>query len=70
MAVPDELAAILAQLGFTRISDGRHWQLEGTNVLLEAPSADLDADARVTAVKLHSGRTANVLSRVDILLDA
>lgn len=69
MAVPDQLAAILAQLGFTRSSDGRHWELEGTSVLLEAPSADLDADAHVTAVKLHSGRTANVLSRIDILLD-
>jgi hypothetical protein len=69
MAVPDQLAAILAQLGFRRSSDGRHWELEGTSVLLEAPSADLDADAHVTAVKLHSGRTANVLSRIDILLD-
>lgn len=67
MAVPDPLAAILAQLGFTR--DGRHWELEGTKVLLEAPSADLDIGARVTEVKLHSGRTVRVLSRADILLD-
>jgi hypothetical protein len=49
MAVPDQLAAILAQPGFTRSSDGRHWELEGTNVLLEAPSAELDADAHVTS---------------------
>jgi hypothetical protein len=69
MAVPEQLASILAQLGFTRSSNGRHWKLEGTSVLLEAPSADLDADAHVTAVKLHSGRTVNVLSRVDILVD-
>ncbi len=69
MAVPDPLAAILAQLGFTRTNDGRHWELEGTKVLLEAPSADLDIGARITEVQLHSGRTARVLSRADILLD-
>jgi hypothetical protein len=69
MAVPDQLAASLAQLGFTRSADGRHWELEGTKVLLEAPSAALDAGAHVTEVKLHSGRTARVLARVDILLD-
>lgn len=69
MAVPDQLAATLAQLGFTRSKDGRHWELEGTKVLLEAPGAALDIGAHVTEVKLHSGRTARVLSRVNILLD-
>lgn len=69
MAVPDQLAAILAQLGFTRSNDGRHWELEGTKVLLEAPGTALDDRADVTEVKLPSGRTARVLSRVDILLD-
>ncbi|MFY9580134.1 MAG: hypothetical protein WAQ33_12500 [Gaiellaceae bacterium] len=69
MAVPDQLALILAQLGFTRSKDGRHWELEGTKVLLEAPGASLDVGAHVTQVKLRSGRTARVLSRVDILLD-
>lgn len=69
MAVPDPLAEILAQLGFTRTKDGRHWELEGTKVLLEAPSADLDVGARVAEVKLRSGRTVRVLSRADILLD-
>jgi hypothetical protein len=49
--------------------DGRHWELPGTEVLLEAPSTDLDADAQVAVVRLPSGRTARVLSRVDILLD-
>lgn len=69
MAVPDQLRAILEDLGFTRSTDGRHWELEGTKVLLEAPGASLDAGAHVTEVKLRSGRTARVLSRVDILLD-
>ena len=69
MAVPEQLAETFAQLGFARSSDGRHWELPGTEVLLEAPSADLDADAQVTVVELPSGRTARVLSRVDILLD-
>lgn len=69
MAVPEQLAELLVQLGFARSADGRHWELPGTDVLLEAPSADLDASARVAVVKLPSGRTARVLSRVDILLD-
>lgn len=69
MAVPEKLAEILAQLGFVRNTDGRHWELPGTEVLLEAPSADLDAGVEVVVVRLPSGRTARVLSRVDILLD-
>lgn len=69
MAIPEQLANILAQLGFARSSDGRHWELPGTEVLLEAPSADLDAGAQVAVIELPSGRTARVLSRVDILLD-
>lgn len=69
MAVPEQLAEILARLGFARSRDGRHWELPGTEVLLEAPSADLDTSAQVAIVRLPSGRTARVLSRVDILLD-
>ncbi len=69
MEVPDELAAKLIELGFVRAMDGRHWVLEGTEIFLEAPSAYLDADAVVAEIKLPSGRTAKVLSRVDILLD-
>ncbi|HMJ03897.1 MAG TPA: hypothetical protein VK506_13220 [Conexibacter sp.] len=69
MAVPEKLAEILAQLGFVRSKDGRHWELPDTEVLLEAPSADLDAGVQVAVVRLPSGRTARVLSRVDILLD-
>ena len=69
MAVPDELAVKLGELGFIRASDGRHWILEGTEVFLEAPSAQLDSDAVVAEVKLQSGRTAKVLSRVDVLID-
>ena len=65
MAVPEQLAAILAQLGFERSGDGRHWELPGTEVLLEVPGADLDAGAQVAIVRLPSGRTARVLSRVD-----
>jgi ABC-type amino acid transport substrate-binding protein len=69
MAVPDELAAKLGELGFIRASDGRHWTLEDTEIFLEAPSAHLDSDAVVAEVKLQSGRTAKVLSRVDVLID-
>lgn len=40
MTVPERLAEILAQLGFVRGRDRRHWELPGTEVLLEAPGAD------------------------------
>jgi hypothetical protein len=69
MDVSEEFGQTLATLGFERATDGRHWALEGTEVFLEAPSARLDDDAVVTQVALPSGRTANVLSRVDVVLD-
>lgn len=69
MEVPLELAAKLAELGFSRTANGRHWELPGTDVFLEAPSATLDSDATVAEVELPSGRTAKVLSRVDVLID-
>lgn len=69
MAVPERLAAALADLGFEKIRDGRRWRLAGTDILLEAPGADLDRDALVTEVTLQSGRTARILSRADILID-
>jgi hypothetical protein len=69
MEVPDELSAKLADLGFVVAADRRHWVLKGTEVLLEAPSAYLDADALVAEIELQSGRTAKVLSRVDVLMD-
>jgi hypothetical protein len=69
MEVPGTLAAKLADLGFSRAKNGRHWLLEGTEVMLEAPSSQLDADAVVAEIELQSGRTARVISRVDVLLD-
>lgn len=56
-------------MGFGRTPDGRHWVLEGTDVLLEAPSSRLDADAVIMEIRLQSGRVARVVSRVDILID-
>jgi hypothetical protein len=69
MEVPDALASRLAELGFVRAADGRHWTLEGTDILLEAPSSRLDSGVKVSEIPLRSGRTAKVLSRVDILMD-
>lgn len=69
MEVPDALAAKLTELGFSRAKNGRHWLLEGTEVMLEAPSSQLDADVVVAEIELRSGRTAKVISRVDVLLD-
>lgn len=69
MDVPDELGEKLTELGFDRAPDGRHWFLEGTDVFLEAPSSKLDADAVITEITLGSGRTAKIVSRVDILID-
>lgn len=62
MAVPERLSATLTELGFERSRGGRHWRLLGTDVFLEAPSADLDRDALVTEVTLRSGRRASILS--------
>jgi hypothetical protein len=69
MEVPRELDEQLTALGFSRIADGRHWRLEGTDVLLEAPGSYVDHDAVVAEIALPSGRSAKVLSRVDVLLD-
>jgi hypothetical protein len=69
MEVPRELDERLIALGFSRIADGRHWRLEGTDVLLEAPGSYVDRDAVVAEIELPSGRSAKVLSRVDVLLD-
>jgi hypothetical protein len=63
MEVPEQLADVLAQLGFARAKDGRHWILGGVE------RAHLDRGAVVASVELPSGRTASVLSRVDVLLD-
>jgi hypothetical protein len=69
MEVPEALAAKLIELGFNRAKNGRHWLLEGTEIMLEAPSSQLDTDAVVAEIELQSGRTAKVISRVDVLLD-
>jgi hypothetical protein len=69
MEVPRELDEHLTALGFSRVADGRHWRLEGTDVLLEAPGAEVDRDATIAEIALPSGRSAKVLSRIDVLLD-
>jgi len=69
MAVTDRLRATLADLGFEMSRDRRHWRLAGSEVFLEAPSADLDTDAVITEVTLPSGRTARLLSHIDVILD-
>ncbi len=69
MAVTDRLRATLADVGFEMSRDGRHWRLAGTEIFLEAPSAELDADAVIAEVMLPSGRTARLLSHIDVLLD-
>jgi len=69
METPDVLTGRLGELGFVRTANGRHWTLPDTDIYLEAPSSHLDAKATVMEIELMSGRTARVLSRVDILLD-
>jgi hypothetical protein len=56
MEVPRELDERLTGLGFTRIADGRHWRLEDTEVLLEAPGARVEPDAVIDEIALPSGR--------------
>src|SRR4051812_9173884 len=55
MEVPRELDEHLIALGFSRVADGRHWRLEGTDVLLEAPGTEVDRDAVIAEVALPSG---------------
>jgi hypothetical protein len=69
MEIPDQLVTLLAEVGFERAKDGRHWIVPDTDILLEAPGSHLDDDAVTTEVKLPSGRTASVLSQIDILID-
>jgi hypothetical protein len=69
METPVPLRDLLEALGFVPLRDRRHWRLEGTDVLIEAPSATLEASAVVTQVALASGRAARIISRHDILLD-
>jgi hypothetical protein len=63
MEVPAELDAKLAELGFVRAPDGRHWELPGTEVFFEAPSANLDPDVVVAEVELPSGRRLKASTR-------
>lgn len=69
MDIPEALARHLGELGFVRADDRRHWTLPGTAVFLEAPSSHLDPDAIVSDIELRPGRSARVLSRLDLLLD-
>lgn len=69
MDVPAALARRLGELGFVRAADGRHWMLPDKDIFLGAPSSRLDSGAAVSEVELRSGRSAKVLSRVDVLLD-
>lgn len=59
----------LTDLGFRRASNQRHWELPGTDVLIEAPAGQLDVGAIVESVETPSGRVVGVLSHGDVLLD-
>lgn len=68
MDEPPEADDVLRSLGFVQARDGRHWELPRTDVLIELPSRRLPAGAEVTEVVLPDGRTAAVLSQVDVLI--
>ena len=59
----------LESLGFARSTDGRHWELPGTEVFVEAPASALDPGATVEFVESPSGHVVGVLSHADVLLD-
>jgi len=59
----------LSALGFERSRDGRHWELAGSDLLLEAPASELDQGTVVKSVQAPSGRTLGMLSHADVLLD-
>ena len=68
MPTTRKLKAVLGALGFEK-QRGRHWRLPGTEIFLEAPSADLEDHAAVVAIQSPSGREVPVLSRVDVLIE-
>lgn len=61
-----ELATRLHALGFEQ--HGRQWKLPDHPVILEAPADSLEPGDEAEPVRLASGRTVLVLSRVDLLL--
>jgi len=71
LVVPTSEAFVttLSALGFARGVDGRHWELPESEVLLETPASELDAGAHARVVQAPSGRPAEVLSVVDVLVD-
>ena len=66
---PQALGAMLEDLGFIRSRDGRHWELPGTEIFIESPARELDTGVAVKQIRMPSGRTADVLSHVDVLVD-
>ncbi|MDO9441313.1 MAG: hypothetical protein Q7T73_10520 [Beijerinckiaceae bacterium] len=68
MDEPPEADDVLRSVGFVQARDGRRWELPRTDVLIELPSRRLPAGAEVTEVELPDGRTAAVLSQVDVLI--
>lgn len=60
---------LLVALGFAQAANRRHWEIPGTDVIVEFPSRDLEpAGAKVEHVSLSDGRTARVVSQVDLVL--
>ena len=47
----------------------RHWELPGSDLLLEAPAAELDVGTTVENVTAPSGRRLGMLSHADVLVD-
>lgn len=68
MDEPPEAELVLQSLGFELALDGRHWELNGRDVLLELPSRFLPDGAEVEHVDLGNGRSVQVLSRVDVAI--
>lgn len=65
---PPAAERVLEQLGFVRSVDGMHWELPGTQLILEIPERRLDPGSEVVEVVTAPDRAAYVLSLADVLV--
>lgn len=65
---PQAAEQLIERLGFVRSRDDRHWEIPGTRVVLEIPERRLDAGSEVVRIETAPGRSAAVLSLVDVLM--
>ncbi|HAI21701.1 MAG TPA: hypothetical protein DCM14_07405 [Clostridiales bacterium UBA8153] len=70
LVAPDSIAGILADLGFSRGREDRHWYHDELNLALEVPSCHLAGDSgRVVKLNLDGGGAVFLIGVEDLILD-